>query len=64
MPDKPIAFNLYDESYLLHKFGFLKETTAKPRVTVLEMNQSAGPKIISLFKSWPLYALLGIFSKN
>ena len=59
MPDKPIAFSLYDESYVLHKFGCLKETEEKTRVTIIQMDSSNGPELSLLFKSWPLYALLG-----
>ena len=59
MPDKPIAFSLYDESYVLHKFGCLKETKEKPRVTIIQMDSSTGPELSLLFKNWPLYALLG-----
>ena len=59
LPEKNISFNLFDESFLLHKFGFLEGNENKPRITVVQKSQSERPKFIQLFKSWPLYAVLG-----
>ena len=62
LPEKNIPFNLFDESFLLHKFGFLEGNEQKPRITVVQKSQSERPKFIQLFKSWPLYAVLGTIS--
>ena len=58
LPEKNIPFNLFDESFLLNKCGFL-EGNEKARITAVQKSQSERPKFIQLFKSWPLYAVLG-----
>ena len=59
LPEKNIPFNLFDESFFLNKFGFLEGNEKEPRITAVQKSQSERPKFIQLFKSWPLYAVLG-----
>ena len=59
LPEKNIPFNLFDESFFLNKFGFLEGNEKEPRITAVQKSKSERPKFIQLFKSWPLYAVLG-----